>query len=241
MIKKVNLVGKTALITGATGAIGSAIAKTLAQNGVNLVLMSSKESTLQKLKSQLRQFECNIDIKCFTCDFSSLKNLEILANQTLVHLKPNILINSAGFFRYSKINKISINDYTYMMNINLNAAFILCSVLSPAMSKAKWGRIVNIGSSSAYTGFRETSAYCISKHGLLGLSRSLHDELKEFGVRVYSISPSSTTGPMGQMVRGQDYRTFLDPEEVSEYVKFVISFDGNAMSEEIMIKRMFLR
>ena len=69
----------------------------------------------------------------------------------------------------------------------------------------------------------------------------MHDELKEDGVRVYCISPSSTQGDMGLATKGQDYSTFLDPKEVADYVLFAISQDGNAMSQEIFIKRMHLR
>ena len=239
MITKVDFSGKTAVITGATGAIGSAVAKRLAQEKVNLILISSGEERLSKLMDELRVY--NIETKGIVCDLSSLAEIEDLISNKLKNKSAEILINSAGVFPNKPIHEMDPQDYLGVLNVNLNAAYLLCAAMSPAMVKAAWGRIVNIGSSSCYSGFRNTTAYCVSKHGMLGLSRSLHDELKEYGVRVYNVSPSSTQGRMGLATVGQDYSTFLDPDEVADYVMFAISHDGNVMSEEIFIKRMFVR
>ena len=239
MISKVDFSGKTAVITGATGAIGSAVAKRLAQEEVNLILISSGEERLSKLMGELMAYD--IETEGIVCDLSSLAEIEDLISNKLKNKSAEILINSAGVFPNKPIHEMDPLDYLGVLNVNLNAAYLLCAALSPAMVKAAWGRIVNIGSSSCYSGFRNTTAYCVSKHGMLGLSRSLHDELKEHGVRVYNVSPSSTQGRMGLATVGQDYSTFLDPDEVADYVMFAISHDGNVMSEEIFIKRMFVR
>lgn len=239
MISKVDFSGKSAVITGATGAIGAAVAKRLAQEEVNLILISSGEERLSKLISELSAY--NIRTEGIVCDLSSLEEIEELINYKLENKDAQILINSAGVFPNKPIHEMEHQDYLGVLNVNLNAAYLLCAAMSPAMVKAAWGRIVNIGSSSCYSGFRNTTAYCVSKHGMLGLSRSLHDELKEYGVRVYNVSPSSTQGRMGLSTVGQDYSTFLVPDEVADYVMFAISHDGNAMSEELFIKRMFVR
>ena len=105
------------------------------------------------------------------------------------------------------------------------------------MKKSKWGRIVNIGSSSAYSGFKNSIAYCSSKHALLGFSRAMFAELKESNIRVYSISPGSTQTKMGKLSKDQKFETFLKPEEIAEYVEFVISFDKQLVSEEIRLNR----
>jgi NAD(P)-dependent dehydrogenase (short-subunit alcohol dehydrogenase family) len=105
----------------------------------------------------------------------------------------------------------------------------------------KWGRIVNIGSSSAYSGFKNGTIYCSSKHAMLGLSRSLFDELKGHGIRVYCISPGSIKTKMGKQSKDQDFKTFLDPAEVAKYVGFVISFNDDLVSEEIRLNRIRLK
>ncbi len=239
MIKKVNFSGKAAIITGATGAIGSCVAKRLAKEKVRLKLVSSRKERLMQLQEELSVFDC--DAEGHICDLSSLSELEKLLNDELKHYKADILINSAGVYPVKPIDKMTSKEYMNILNVNLNSAYLLCMSLAPHMVEKQWGRIVNVGSSSCYSGFGNTTAYCVTKHGLLGLSRSLHEELKEKGVRVYNISPSSTKGRMGLTVKGQDYSTFLDPEEVADYIMFAISHDSNAMSEEIFIKRMFLR
>jgi 3-oxoacyl-[acyl-carrier protein] reductase len=127
------------------------------------------------------------------------------------------------------------------LNVNSRCAFLFARDFAKNMVSQQWGRIVNIGSSSAFSGFRGTSIYCLSKHALLGFSRATHDELKEHNVRTYYVSPSSTQSKMGLATKGQDYSTFLDPSDVAKYVVFVISFDSNIVSEEIFLKRMIVR
>ena len=104
-------------------------------------------------------------------------------------------------------------------------------------------RIINIASSSAYAGSATTSAYCASKHALLGLSRSLHKEFKDHNVRVICVSPGSIKTDMGRKVEnlGQDFDTFMEPEEVAKYIVYNSSFDGNLVSEEIRLNRMFVQ
>ena len=118
---------------------------------------------------------------------------------------------------------------------------LLSQALVPGMAARGWGRVVNIGSSSAYAGFAGSALYCASKHALLGLSRALHAEYREHGVRVYCISPGSVRTAMGREVPGQDFESFIEPAEVAEYVAFALSFDGALVSEEIRLNRMVMR
>ena len=98
-----------------------------------------------------------------------------------------------------------------------------------------------MGSSSAYDGFENTSIYCATKHALLGFSRSIQKELKEKNIRVFFIAPGSIKTNMGKKVKGQDYKTFLDPDEIAEYIIFLISFNKNLTTDEIMLKRMWVK
>jgi short-subunit dehydrogenase len=127
------------------------------------------------------------------------------------------------------------------LDINFRSIFIFSREFSKAMIDNRWGRIVNIGSASSYSGYNETSLYCASKHAVLGFSRSIHEELKDKNVRTFCISPSSTKSKMGLNTKGQDYSTFLEPEDVAEYVAFAISFESNIVTNEIFLKRMILR
>ena len=114
-------------------------------------------------------------------------------------------------------------------------------MFSKGMIEKSWGRIINVGSSSAYAGFENTSTYCSSKHALLGFSRSMFKELRNTGVRVYSVSPGSIKTPMGKLVPNQDYDTFINPQELAEYVVYISSFDKEMISEEVRLNRLIIR
>ena len=238
-LTKANLAGKLALVTGATGSIGSALCKRLAQEKVNLVLMSKTEEKLAHLSRELDGFD--VDVSAISCDMSVAEELNECLDTQIGKLRPDILVNAAGVFPNKDIQSTSIEEYESVIRVNLTAAFLLCRDITPKMCESKWGRVVNLGSSSSYGGFKNTTAYCISKHGLLGLSRSLHSEVKHNGVRVYHISPSSTKGNMGLATVGQDYSTFIEPSEIADCIMFAIQQDGNAMLEELFVKRMEVR
>jgi short-subunit dehydrogenase len=234
------LKGKKAFVSGATGGIGKAIAVDLAKAGCDLFLTSTDQNSLEILDSELSGFD--VKTSYFSADLSNKDDIYLLINKAIKSLGSiDILINSAGVFPNMSLLEIQDEDYDDVMDINFRAPLILMREFAEDMVKKKWGRIVNIGSSSSYFGHGETSLYCASKHALLGLSRSIHDELKQHNVRTFCISPSSTQSKMGLETKNQDYSTFLDPNDVSKYVIFAISHDSNIISEEIFLKRMITR
>lgn len=235
-----NLKGKCAFISGATGGIGKAIAVALAEEGCNLFLTSTTNSSLQKTVDSLRKYD--VQVEACSGDLSDEKSIySIIRSAKKAFNGIDILINSAGIFPNGDLITIGDKAYSDAMNINFKSAFIFTREFSEYMCNAEWGRIANIGSSSAYSGFRGTSLYCATKHAMLGFSRAIHDELKGFNVRSYYISPSSTQSKMGMATKGQDYETFLHPSDIAKYVVFSICFDSTIMSEEIFLKRMEIR
>lgn len=123
----------------------------------------------------------------------------------------------------------------------MRAPFLLCREFSKDMINKKWGRIVNLGSSSSYSGFKNGSIYCASKHAILGFSRAIHTELKENGVRTFCISPGSTKTKMARKSIDQNFDTFLDPREVAEFIVYVLTFDKEMISDEIRLNRMIVQ
>ena len=105
----------------------------------------------------------------------------------------------------------------------------------------QWGRVVNIGSSSAFSGFKDTSIYCASKHALLGLSRALYQEMRDSNVRVISINPGSIKTEMGKKSDDQEFSTFLNPEDIAKYLIFSIAIDSELIAEEIRLNRFVIR
>ena len=227
---------KKCLIVGASGGIGSAITKKLAEKNYDLFLIGKNKNKLLKLKKEIKKESINVEIE--SVDLLSEKQIEnTIKKIRKIFGKIDILINTPGSFLIKSIDKTTINEFDEIFKINVRAPFIFSKEFSKDMKKSKWGRIVNIGSSSAYNGFKNSIAYCSSKHALLGFSRALFSELKENNVRVYSISPGSTQTKMGKLSKDQKFETFLKPEEIAEYVEFVISFDKQLVSEEIRLNR----
>ena len=155
----------------------------------------------------------------------------------------DIIINCAAVFPVSGLSDMAVTDFQKCMQINVTAPFLISKSFVESMKNNNGGKIINIASSSAYGGGPNTSAYCASKHALLGLSRSWFKELKGQKIRVYCISPGSIQTDMGKEVEklGQLYDTFMTPEEVAEYIFFSTSHEGNMISEEVRLNRVFVQ
>ena len=129
-----------------------------------------------------------------------------------------------------------------VFSVNVKAAFILSKEFSQEMISKKWGRIINIASSGAYNGRSKTTIYRASKHALLGLSRSLHSELKEHNVRTFCVSPGPIKTSMGHdIIKNENpdekFDSFMNPNEIAEFIVYLISFDNEMVSEEIRLSR----
>jgi short-subunit dehydrogenase len=232
------LKNKCALITGATGGLGKNIAISLARQGTNLVLLGRNLAKLKKMKSHLDKLK--VDVKYFQIDLNDRENLiSFLNSDDVLKLDIDILINCAGVFSVEKLTSSRTEDILDMFNINIIAPTLLCRHFIPNMSQKKWGRIINIASSSAYAAAPGTSIYSSTKHALLGLSRALYKELKKDNIRVFCVSPGTIKTEMGKKVEelGQKYDTFLEPSDVSEYIAYAMSIDSELISEEIRLNR----
>ena len=233
------LCGKNCLITGATGGLGKEIAKEFAKNGCNLFLTGRNNDKLNSLKNELENSVNEIKIDFEDADLSDDGEIQKLIEKVKgVFANIDILVNCAGVFPVKLLSDSTVEDFENCFSVNVKAAFVLCKEFSQGMISKKWGRIINIASSSAYAGFKNTSIYCSSKHALLGLSRSLHSELKEHNVRTFCVSPGSIKTPMGKSVIGQNYETFLNPNEIAELIVRLVSFDNEMISQEIQLSRM---
>jgi len=228
---------KNCLITGSTGGLGEELAIQFASSGCNVFLTGRNQKKLDKLKKYLvNKYKIKIFTK--TADLTSTEDINLLIKTVRKNFSNvDILVNCAGIFPVKLMQDTTINEFDECFNINIRAPFLLSREFSTDMMKRKWGRIINIGSSSAYQGFRETSLYCASKHALLGFSRSIYEELREHNVRTFCISPGSVKTAMGKKVKNQNYETFMDPKEISEFILNIVKYDKEMNSWEIKIRR----
>ena len=236
------LQGKNCLITGSTGGLGKEIAKEFAKNGCNLFLTGRNIEKLNSLKDELEKNQIKIDFQ--QADLSDTDEIQKLFEKVKSTFSSiDILVNCAGVFPVKLLSDSTIDDFEKCFSVNVKAAFLLCKEFSQGMISKKWGRIVNIASSSAYAGFKNTSVYCSSKHALLGLSRSLHSELREYNVRTFCVSPGPIKTTMGHdIIKNENpderFDSFMNPDEIAEFIAYLISFDNEMVSEEIRLSRM---
>ena len=235
------LAQKNCFITGATGGIGKEIAKQLASKKCNLFLTATNENRLKKLKTEIKNIDDTINVYSMHGNLSNLKDIEQIIKKTRkCFTSIDILINSAGIFKIKSLKKSSVIDFEDSFNVNIRAPFLLCREFSQDMITKKWGRIVNLGSSSSYSGFKNGSIYCASKHAILGFSRAIHNELKENNIRTFCVSPGSTKTKMARKSKNQNFSTFLDPKEVAEFIVNAITFDKELIANEIRLNRMII-
>ena len=234
---------KNCLITGATGGLGKEIAIELAKKECNLFLTGRQNKKLEKLNEELEKINKNNLIRYKHCNLQETQELDDLIQKIRDEFNSiDILVNCAGIFLVSPIYRSTLEQYDNCMNLNVRIPFVLSKEFSKDMIKNRWGRIVNIASSGAYNGLKNTAIYRASKHALLGLSRSLHNELKEFNIRTFCISPGPVKTDMGKDIiqkenPNENYKTFMKPNEIAEFITFAIGFDNNLISSEIRLGR----
>jgi NAD(P)-dependent dehydrogenase (short-subunit alcohol dehydrogenase family) len=224
-------------VSGATGGLGAAIVRELSLRNSRVFVTGRDASKVEALAQALGPSAAG-----YPADLRSAEETLALASVALASFGGiDVLINNAAVFPVKSLAEGSPADYEECFAVNVRAPYLLARAFAPAMVAAGWGRILNIGSSSAYAGFRDTSLYCASKHALLGLSRALQDELKRFGVRVICVSPGSIQTPMGRAVRGQDFSTFLEVDEVASQAVSLLEHDGSMVVDELRLSRMVVR
>ena len=238
MISSSIIKGKNCFISGATGGLGKSIATELVLNQCNLFLTSTNKTKLKKLTKELSALNSDVKINYDVCDLRKLNDLKKIIKKFRNSMgNCDILVNCAGIFPVKSLSKTLVSDYNSCFDINVRATFLFSKEFSNDMKKKKWGRIVNIGSSSSYEGFEETSIYSASKHAILGFSRSIQKELKSYGIRTYCISPGSIKTKMGKKIKGQKYSTFINPKEIAEVILNLVKLDKEMIITEIRLDR----
>ena len=184
-----DLTGMTALVTGSSGGIGSAIARSLAGQGARLALSGSNGAKLRTFREQLND-EIGGDHVEITCDLSNTTQVEELIPATVDTLgKIDILVNNAGITRDNLAMRMKDDEWDDVIRINLEAAFRLMRAAARPMMKARFGRIVTITSVVGATGNPGQMNYAAAKAGLTGMTKSLAQELASRGVTANCVAP----------------------------------------------------
>ena len=181
-----DLSGMTALVTGASGGIGSAIARALAGQGARLALSGSNAAKLDAFRAELGG-----DHVALACDLSDAAAVDALVPQAVEALggRLDILVNNAGVTRDNLSMRMKDEEWDQVIRVNLEAAFRLCRAAARPMMKARFGRIISITSVVGATGNPGPANYAASKAGLTGMSKALAQELASRNVTVNCVAP----------------------------------------------------
>ena len=187
-----DLTGKTALITGASGGIGAAIARALHGAGATVGLSGTREEPLNALAADLAS-RAHV-LPCNLADPAAVEALPKAAIAALGSL--DILVNNAGITRDQLFMRMSDEDWASVIDVNLPATMRLCRAVMRPMMKARWGRIVNISSIVGATGNPGQVNYAASKAGMIGLTKSIAAEVASRGITANAVAPGFIATPM---------------------------------------------
>jgi 3-oxoacyl-[acyl-carrier protein] reductase len=187
-----DLTGKTALITGASGGIGGAIAQALHAAGATVALSGTRTAPLEALAADLGS-----RAHVLTCDLSDPASVEALPKSAAAAMgSVDILVNNAGITRDNLFMRMSDEEWQSVIDVNLTSTFRLCRGVLRGMMKARWGRIVNISSVVGATGNPGQGNYAASKAGMVGMSKSLAAEVASRNITVNCVAPGFITTAM---------------------------------------------
>lgn len=237
---------QTVLLTGATGAIGRAIAKNFADKGDSLILVARSLDKLQALQEELLQNSNAKQVSIETCDVANVDEVETLLQSLKQRgIDVNILVNCAGISGGGLAAEIDNDLWVNVINTNLNGPFFVTKTLLNKKMMPSGGRIINIASTGGKQGVIYGAPYCASKHGLVGFTKALGLELAKnrSGITANAICPGFVESEMAERVREHYSRIwdtsideakrrvedrvpigrYIEPQEVADMVSYVAS------------------
>ena len=229
------LSGKTALITGASGGIGSAIAKNLSQQGAHVVLHGTRAGRLEELASEIGS-----NVSVVTANLSDRAAVgSLVAEAAKATGAIDILVNNAGITRDNLFMRMKDEEWDDVLEVNLTSSMLLCRSAIRAMMKARWGRIISISSIVGVTGNPGQTNYAASKAGMIGFSKSLAAEVASRGITVNIVAPGFIETPMTDELTDEQKQKLLanvpagrlgSSQEVAAAVSFLASEEAAYMT-----------
>lgn len=231
------LQGYTAVITGASGGIGSALARRLAELGLDLALCGRSEEKLAPVTQACR--EAGAAVLTVVGDVTDDGFPQALVDAVLERFgRLDMLINNAGMALSSPLEQTTPEQFDRIMALNVRAPYFLCQAALPALRRSDRATILNIASVVGHKGYPLQSAYAASKHALIGMSKSLANEVYEEGIRVHILAPGAVYTDMVRIARPD-----LSPEgmilasDLADAAEFLLTHRTNAVIDEIQLHR----
>ena len=226
-----DLTGKTALVTGASGGIGAEIARVLHGAGATVGLSGTRLEPLEALAAELGE-------RAFVlpCNLSVPDEVEGLVKRAVEAMgSVDVLVNNAGITKDGLAMRMSDEDWSSVIDVNLTATFRLCRAAIRGMMKARWGRIINISSIVGTTGNAGQVNYAASKAGMVGMSKSLAAEVASRGITVNAVAPGFIATAMTDKLNEAQKAAILGvvpagrmgmPDEIAAAVLYLASVEA---------------
>lgn len=228
---------RRALITGASSGIGKATAHAFAENGIHVALVSRSQSKLEEVAKVARDY--GVTAKAYSVD---LANVAQVSEQVAAIAEDfgaiDILVNNAGMGYTGSLQDTPLLDWQRVLDLNLTSVFQCIQAVLPGMRQRQKGTIINIASIAGHQVFPNWGAYCVSKFGLVALSKTLAIEERANGIRVITISPGSVNTPIWDTDTVQadfDRSHMLTPEIVAQSVLYTALLPEQAVVEELTL------
>ncbi len=224
---------KVVMVVGATGGIGRAVSRELAEQGATLVLVARTKENLEDLASEL-----NTKTLIVPTDITQPRQVEELMQEAVDHLgKIDVLINAAGAGVLKQYNKITPEDLDLMLDLNLKGSFYTSQWAANIMKDNKGGHICNVIGILGKHSMPMAAAYCASKFGVVGFSKSMAEELKRYGIKFTLFYFGGIDSPFWDGVSLKvDRSKMLTPETAAQAIMFALNAPPQAVPMEINIQ-----
>jgi len=229
------LQGQVAVVTGASRGIGAAIAQRLASMGAHTVLCGRSRKDLDAMASQISKTGGSAEVG--EVDVTDLKSVEQLAGRIdNGHKRLDILVNNAGVGAFSApLHQMTPDAWENVINTNLRGVYYCIRAFAPHMIRARSGHIVNISSLAGKNALPNGAAYAASKWGLNGLTYSVAEELRGYGIRVAVVCPGSVNTELSPHA-GKDPAKMLQPDDVAHAVAMLVTQAPQSFASEILLR-----
>lgn len=233
------LSGQVAVVTGAARGIGAAIGKQLAAMGATVVLTARDEARLNEVAREIRSVGGRAEYSTFDL-LDEIEVAKFAASIQQQHRRCDILVNNAGVGKIgAPLHEMNTNDWDVLMGTNLRGPYLMIRAFAPMMVAARNGHIVNISSLAGHNPLKNGAAYSASKWGLNGLTYSVAEELREYGIRVSVIAPGSVNTGFGSGNSGKDPIRKIQPEDVANVVAMLVTQAPQSFVSEVLLRPTF--
>ncbi|MCJ7736834.1 MAG: SDR family oxidoreductase [Anaerolineae bacterium] len=231
------LTDRVAIVTGAGRGIGKSIALALAAHGAAVALVARTKAELESVRNQIeagggRGLVLRADVS-IEGDVASAVKTTVAALGRL-----DILVNNAGTGVFGPLVETTTNTWDHVMNVNARGTFLFCREAVPYLRQQDRATIVNIVSVVGHKGYPNQAVYSASKHAVMGMTKALAKEVQMDGIRVHAICPGGVDTNLIRDARPDlDVSVLMQPEEIADIVLFLVTRNGNAVIDEIRVRR----